>query len=259
AGMRGLVADARGEIIDKPIKSNFREGLSVLEYFLSTHGARQGLADTALRTADSGYLTRRLVDVSQDVIVKEHDCGTKEGKDIYVLTLEGEPNPSLLSRICAKTVADSSTGEIIIKSGKVIKSEHVNRLIKANIEMLTVRSVLNCKVEHGVCKMCYGEDMATGKLVEIGEAVGIIAAQSIGEPGTQLTMRTFHTGGVASTYIQKPIRVPVDGELIIPSTVLKKLKMTKKALNEERNKREKEGKEFFSKNIDHLTRRFMLQ
>ncbi len=259
AGMRGLVADARGEIIDKPIKSNFREGLSVLEYFLSTHGARQGLADTALRTADSGYLTRRLVDVSQDVIVREHDCGTKEGKDIYVLTLEGEPNPSLLSRICAKTVADSSTGEIIIKSGKVIKSEHVNRLIKTNIEMLTVRSVLNCKVEHGICKMCYGEDMATGKLVEIGEAVGIIAAQSIGEPGTQLTMRTFHTGGVASTYIQKPIRVPVDGELIIPSTVLKKLKMTKKALNEERNKREKEGKEFFSKNIDHLTHRFMLQ
>ncbi|MFH1584293.1 MAG: DNA-directed RNA polymerase subunit beta' [Actinomycetota bacterium] len=259
AGMRGLVADARGEIIDRPIKSNFREGLSVLEYFLSTHGARQGLADTALRTADSGYLTRRLVDVSQDVIVREHDCGTKEGKDIYVLTLEGEPNPSLLSRICAKTVADSSTGEIIIKSGKVIKSEHVNRLIKANIEMLTVRSVLNCKVEHGICKMCYGEDMATGKLVEIGEAVGIIAAQSIGEPGTQLTMRTFHTGGVASTYIQKPIRVPVDGELIIPSTVLKKLKMTKKALNEERNKREKEGKEFFSKNIDHLTHRFMLQ
>ena len=259
AGMRGLVADARGEIIDKPIKSNFREGLSVLEYFLSTHGARQGLADTALRTADSGYLTRRLVDVSQDVIVKEHNCGTKEGRDIYVLTLEGEPNPSLLGRICNKTVADPSTGEIIMKSMELVTQGHIKKLIESNVEMVNVRSVLNCKVEHGVCKMCYGEDLATGKLVEIGEAVGIIAAQSIGEPGTQLTMRTFHTGGVASTYIQKPIRAPVDGELIIPSTVLKKFKMTKKALKEERNKREKEGKEFFSKNIDHLTRRFMLQ
>ena len=259
AGMRGLVADARGEIIDKPIKSNFREGLSVLEYFLSTHGARQGLADTALRTADSGYLTRRLVDVSQDVIVREHDCGTKEGRDIYVLTLEGEPNPSLLGRICAKSVADPSTGEIIIESGEGITLEHINKLIRLNVEIVTVRSVLKCRVEHGVCQMCYGEDMATGKLVEIGEAVGIIAAQSIGEPGTQLTMRTFHTGGVASTYIQKPIRSPVNGSLIIPRDVLKKLKMTKKDLKEERNKRDKEDKEFFSKNIDHLTKIFMLQ
>ena len=165
----------------------------------------------------------------------------------------------MLGRICAGTVVDSSTGEIIIKSGEFITLEHINKLIRLNVKIVTVRSVLNCKVEHGVCKMCYGDDMATGKLVEIGEAVGIIAAQSIGEPGTQLTMRTFHTGGVASTYIQKPIRAPVDGNLIIPPGVLKKLKMTKKALKEERNKRDKEGKEFFSKNIDHLTEILMLR
>jgi DNA-directed RNA polymerase subunit beta' len=259
AGMRGLVADAKGEIIDKPIKSNFREGLSVLEYFLSTHGARQGLADTALRTADSGYLTRRLVDVAQDVIVREHDCGTKDGIDVYVLTLEGEPNPSLLGRICTKTVADPSTGEIIMESGELVTQDHIKKLIESNVEMVNVRSVLNCKVEHGVCRMCYGEDLATGKLVEIGEAVGIIAAQSIGEPGTQLTMRTFHTGGVASTYIQKPIRAPVDGKLIIPRDVLKKLEITKKELGSEQTKRDEEGKEFFSRNIDHLSARLKLQ
>ena len=255
AGMRGLVADAKGEIIDKPIKSNFREGLSVLEYFLSTHGARQGLADTALRTADSGYLTRRLVDVAQDVIVREHDCGAKDGIDVYVLTLEGEPNPSLLGRICTKTVADPSTGEIIMESRELVTQDHIKRLIESNVEMVNVRSVLNCKVEHGVCRMCYGEDLATGKLVEIGEAVGIIAAQSIGEPGTQLTMRTFHTGGVASTYIQKPIRAPVDGKLIIPKGVLSRLEMTKRDLKSKRAKEE----EFFSKNIDHLSARLMLQ
>ena len=260
AGMRGLVADARGEIIDRPIKSNFREGLSVLEYFLSTHGARQGLADTALRTADSGYLTRRLVDVAQDVIVRDHDCGTKDGRDIYVLTLEGAPNPSLFGRICVKTVYEpkkkKKRRKIIIESGELITHEHINKLITFNIEMVKVRSVLNCRVKHGVCRMCYGEDLATGKLVEIGEAVGIIAAQSIGEPGTQLTMRTFHTGGVASTYIQKPIRSPVDGNLIIPPDVLKRLKITKKALKSER---EKEGQEFFSKDIDNISARLMLQ
>ncbi len=197
AGMRGLVANPKGDIIDRPIKSNFREGLTVLEYFISTHGARKGLADTALRTADSGYLTRRLVDVSQDVIVREYDCGTDKGIPVSVLNEQGEPNSSLAARVALEPVADPRTGEILLDRNQEIDEEMVRRLARAKVERVMVRSVMTCEARHGVCCLCYGRMLATGKLVEIGEAVGIIAAQSIGEPGTQLTMRTFHTGGVA--------------------------------------------------------------
>ncbi len=201
AGMRGLMADPSGRIIDVPIKANFREGLTVLEYFISTHGARKGLADTALRTADSGYLTRRLVDVAQDVIVREEDCGTTEG--IYVEEIkEGtETIEDLLDRINGRValedVVHPKTEEIIVPALKEIDEEEGKAIISAGIEKVKIRSVLNCKTRYGVCKKCYGRNLATGRGVELGEAVGIIAAQSIGEPGTQLTMRTFHTGGVA--------------------------------------------------------------
>jgi len=197
AGMRGLVANPKGEIIDRPIKSNFREGLTVLEYFISTHGARKGLADTALRTADSGYLTRRLVDVSQDVIVREYNCKTDKGIPVKVLNAQGEPNASLAARVSLERVKHPRTGEVLLKKGDEIDLAMVEKLAKAGVEQVTVRSVLNCESRYGVCCLCYGGMLATGRLVEIGEAVGIIAAQSIGEPGTQLTMRTFHTGGVA--------------------------------------------------------------
>jgi DNA-directed RNA polymerase subunit beta' len=197
AGMRGLVANPKGDIIDRPIKSNFREGLTVLEYFISTHGARKGLADTALRTADSGYLTRRLVDVAQDVIVREFDCGTDKGIPVTVLNEQGEPNPSLAARIALEPVVDPRTGEVLVEKNGEIDEAMVKRLAKAKIDQVMVRSVMTCDSRYGVCVLCYGRMLATGKLVEIGEAVGIIAAQSIGEPGTQLTMRTFHTGGVA--------------------------------------------------------------
>ncbi len=227
AGMRGLVANARGDIIDSPIKSNFREGLTVLEYFISTHGARQGLADTALRTADSGYLTRRLVDVAQDTMVRVNDCGTEDGISLYVLTLEGEPNTNLIGRTCLKDVNNPNTKKNIIKSGEEITEKHLQKFIHANIESVEVRSVLACKAESGVCQKCYGRDLATGKMVEIGEAVGIIAAQSIGEPGTQLTMRTFHTGGVASTVIQRSIKSPVNGKLIFRKELLSELNLKK--------------------------------
>ncbi len=206
AGMRGLVANPKGEIIPRPIKANFREGLSVLEYFISTHGARKGLADTALRTADSGYLTRRLVDVSQDVIIREDDCGTERGlakvigvrlddgrvvKDEYVET-------SAYARNLAVDVEHPETGDMLARGGDDIGDVLINKLIAAGIQDVKVRSVLTCDAKTGTCAKCYGRSLATGKLVDIGEAVGIIAAQSIGEPGTQLTMRTFHTGGVAS-------------------------------------------------------------
>jgi len=197
AGMRGLVANPKGEIIDRPIKSNFREGLTVLEYFISTHGARKGLADTALRTADSGYLTRRLVDVSQEVIVREHDCGTDKGIPVKVLTPQGELNTSLAARVTLKRVSHPRTKEVLISKNEEIDLEMVERLSKLGIEEVMVRSVMTCESRYGVCSRCYGTMLATRRLVEIGEAVGIIAAQSIGEPGTQLTMRTFHTGGVA--------------------------------------------------------------
>ena len=204
AGMRGLVANPKGEIMPRPIKSNYREGLSVLEYFIATHGARKGLADTALRTADSGYLTRRLVDVSQDVIVREEDCGTERGLTTTIAVPDstgalrrGDKVPtSVFSRTLAEDVAID--GEVIGRAGDDVGDVLLDRLIESGVTELKVRSVLTCESRVGTCAKCYGRSLATGKLVDIGEAVGIIAAQSIGEPGTQLTMRTFHTGGVAS-------------------------------------------------------------
>ncbi|GIO44830.1 MULTISPECIES: DNA-directed RNA polymerase subunit beta' [Paenibacillus] len=200
-GMRGLMANPSGRIIELPIKSNFREGLTVLEYFLSTHGARKGLADTALRTADSGYLTRRLVDVAQDVIVREEDCGTDKGFTVSVIQDGKEVIEDLYDRIEGRysfeTIKHPQTGEIIIHRNELIDSDKAHEIVDAGVAKLQIRSVLSCRARHGVCKKCYGRNLATGKHVEIGEAVGIIAAQSIGEPGTQLTMRTFHTGGVA--------------------------------------------------------------
>lgn len=200
-GMRGLMANPSGRIIELPIKSNFREGLTVLEYFISTHGARKGLADTALRTADSGYLTRRLVDVAQDVIVREDDCGTDKGFAVSKIQDGKEVIEDLYDRIegryAFETIRHPKTGEVIVKKSELIDSGKADAIIDAGIEKLQIRSVLSCRARHGVCKICYGRNLATGKHVEIGEAVGIIAAQSIGEPGTQLTMRTFHTGGVA--------------------------------------------------------------
>ncbi|WP_442956007.1 DNA-directed RNA polymerase subunit beta' [Paenibacillus sp. MMO-58] len=200
-GMRGLMANPSGRIIELPIKSNFREGLTVLEYFISTHGARKGLADTALRTADSGYLTRRLVDVAQDVIVREDDCGTDKGFTVSKIQDGKEVIEDLYDRIEGRysfeTIRHPKTGEVIVKKSELIDSGKADAIIDAGIEKLQIRSVLSCRARHGVCKVCYGRNLATGKHVEIGEAVGIIAAQSIGEPGTQLTMRTFHTGGVA--------------------------------------------------------------
>jgi DNA-directed RNA polymerase subunit beta' len=201
AGMRGLMADPSGRIIDLPIKANFREGLTVLEYFISTHGARKGLADTALRTADSGYLTRRLVDVSQDVIVRETDCGTTEGITVKAIKDGSEVIEPLKERIegrfALEDVTDPATGEVIVHADEMITDDMANRIVKAGIEEVKIRSVLTCRTRHGVCVKCYGKNLATGHIVNVGEAVGIIAAQSIGEPGTQLTMRTFHTGGVA--------------------------------------------------------------
>ncbi|MEK0317541.1 DNA-directed RNA polymerase subunit beta' [Cohnella sp. 56] len=200
-GMRGLMATPSGRIFELPIKSNFREGLTVLEYFISTHGARKGLADTALRTADSGYLTRRLVDVAQDVIVREEDCGTDKGIVVSRIEDGKEVIEELFDRIegryAFETIRHPETGEIIVGRNDLIDTPKAEELIRAGIQKLQIRSVLSCRARHGVCKMCYGRNLATGKKVEIGEAVGIIAAQSIGEPGTQLTMRTFHTGGVA--------------------------------------------------------------
>ena len=206
AAMRGLVANPKGDIIPRPIKSNFREGLSVLEYFISTHGARKGLADTALRTADSGYLTRRLVDVSQDVIIREDDCGTERGMP-KVIGVRGEDGvvrmdlnaeTSAYARNAAVDVLHPETNAVLVGAGEDLGDVQIEALIAAGIEQVKVRSVLTCDAKTGTCAKCYGRSLATGKLVDIGEAVGIIAAQSIGEPGTQLTMRTFHTGGVAS-------------------------------------------------------------
>ena len=203
AGMRGLVANPKGEIIPRPIKSNFREGLSVLEYFISTHGARKGLADTALRTADSGYLTRRLVDVAQEVIVREEDCGTDRSIPAIVnvrrpdgtITKHAHVDTSLFGRVLAEDV--KVDGKKVAKAGEQLTDETAQVVIDSGVLQVRVRSVNSCEAEVGVCAACYGRSLASGRLVDIGEAVGIIAAQSIGEPGTQLTMRTFHTGGVA--------------------------------------------------------------
>ena len=201
AGMRGLMANASGKTVEIPVKSNFREGLSVMEYFISSHGARKGLSDTALRTADSGYLTRRLVDVSQDVIVRDYDCGTTETSTIVAIKEGNEVIEEIYDRIVGRYTIDPivnpTTGEVIVEADSMILEEQAEKIVAAGIEEVEIRTVLNCKTRHGVCSKCYGRNLATGKEVNIGEAIGIIAAQSIGEPGTQLTMRTFHTGGVA--------------------------------------------------------------
>ena len=201
SGMRGLMADTQGKTLEIPIKSNFREGLSVLEYFVSSHGGRKGLADTAIRTADSGYLTRRLVDVSQDTIVREVDCGTRKGVEVTDIMDGTEVIESLAERITGRytiePIVHPETGEVLVEADTMISDQDAERITKAGIRKVKIRSVLTCHSEYGVCSKCYGANLATGDDVNVGEAVGIIAAQSIGEPGTQLTMRTFHTGGVA--------------------------------------------------------------
>ncbi|MGQ4807753.1 DNA-directed RNA polymerase subunit beta' [Candidatus Entotheonellaceae bacterium PAL068K] len=209
AGMRGLMAKPSGEIMETPITANFREGLSVLQYFISTHGARKGLADTALKTANSGYLTRRLVDVAQDIIVRSQDCGTINGTTATALVQSGEIIESLgeriLGRVAAKKVVDPYSDEVLVARNALIDEEAVKRVENAGIEHLEIRSVLTCELESGICAMCYGRNLATGALAEIGDAVGVVAAQSIGEPGTQLTMRTFHIGGTASRQVEQSI------------------------------------------------------
>ncbi len=202
AGMRGLMAKPSGEIIETPITANFREGLTVLQYFISTHGARKGLADTALKTANSGYLTRRLVDVSQDNIITEEDCGAMDGIVVSTLVESGETiepiEERILGRVALEDIIDPFTGELIVKANEEIQESHSGKIGNAHIESVKIRSVLTCKAKTGVCVKCYGRDLARGHLVNIGEAIGVMAAQSIGEPGTQLTMRTFHVGGTAS-------------------------------------------------------------
>jgi DNA-directed RNA polymerase subunit beta' len=200
AGMRGLMADPSGRIIPLPIRSNFREGLSALEYFISTHGARKGLADTALRTADAGYLTRRLVDVAQDVITNDKDCETPEG--IVISTTDDIAGQAMASRIfgrlAAERVVDPETGEVYAERDDALDNDRVRKIVASGVNSVKIRSPLTCELDHGICINCYGMDLGRGKMVDVGAAVGIVAAQSIGEPGTQLTLRTFHTGGVAA-------------------------------------------------------------
>ncbi|MCZ6863968.1 MAG: DNA-directed RNA polymerase subunit beta' [Alphaproteobacteria bacterium] len=220
AGMRGLMAKPSGEIIETPIISNFKEGLSVLEYFNSTHGARKGLADTALKTANSGYLTRRLVDVAQDCIIIENNCGSKDGLTVRAVVEGGEIISSLGERILGRTIAadipDPISGKALMKAGKLLNEEEVEIIENAAVESVLVRSVLTCKSKVGVCGACYGRDLARGTPVNIGEAVGVIAAQSIGEPGTQLTMRTFHVGGAAQRGAeQSSVEAAIDGTVVI--------------------------------------------
>ena len=223
AGMRGLMADPKGKILPLPIRSSFREGLSVLEYFISTHGARKGLADTALRTADSGYLTRRIIDVAQDVIANDDDCGTLDGVWIDGETMDrllGSLAEHILGRMAAAPVADPNTGEIIVDRNEEIDEDKAATIQDAGINRVFVRSPLTCQAPHGMCRFCYGRSLARGRLVEAGEAIGIIAAQSIGEPGTQLTMRTFHTGGVAGVDITSGLpRVEEIFEARVPKLV----------------------------------------
>jgi DNA-directed RNA polymerase subunit beta' len=207
AGMRGLMAKPSGEIIETPITANFREGLTVLEYFISTHGARKGLADTALKTADSGYMTRRLVDVAQDVIISIEDCDTVNGILISAI-IEGDEvvvplSERIIGRVALDNIVDVITDTVLVEAGSEITEEKARRIEEAGIEKIRIRSVLTCEAKHGVCAKCYGRDLATGRLVDLGTAVGIIAAQSIGEPGTQLTMRTFHIGGTASRIVEQ--------------------------------------------------------
>ncbi|MGB7259342.1 MAG: DNA-directed RNA polymerase subunit beta', partial [Pseudolabrys sp.] len=217
AGMRGLMAKPSGEIIESPIISNFKEGLSVLEYFNSTHGARKGLADTALKTANSGYLTRRLVDVAQDCIITSEDCGTKGGIKVRAIIDAGTVVASLAIRILGRTTAedvkDPATNKVIVKRGTLLTEPEVEAITNAGVQEMKIRSVLTCESTNGVCGACYGRDLARGTPVNMGEAVGVIAAQSIGEPGTQLTMRTFHIGGAAQISEQSFIESNFDGKI----------------------------------------------
>ncbi|HKD47121.1 MAG TPA: hypothetical protein VKB67_05510, partial [Rhizomicrobium sp.] len=219
AGMRGLMARPDGSIIETPILSNFKEGLTVLEYFNSTHGARKGLADTALKTANSGYLTRRLVDVANDCIITAEDCGTKKGVTVQAEIDGGQVVSSLTERILGRTAAEDvkhpDSGDVIIKRGKEITEDLAEKIESAHIQKVRVRSVLTCELPEGVCGKCYGRDLARGTPVNIGEAVGVIAAQSIGEPGTQLTMRTFHIGGAAQVAGQSKVEASYDGKIRI--------------------------------------------
>ena len=207
AGMRGLIAKPNQEIIKRPIISNFKEGLSVIEYFNSTHGARKGLTDTALKTANSGYLTRRLVDVAQDVVIVEKDCGVKDGMRLSAIVDGGEVLTPLtertLGRVTLNNVVDEKTEKCLIKANTLIKEKDLDIIEKHSIDQVVVRSPLTCQSEGGICQTCYGRDLARGHLIHMGEAVGVIAAQSIGEPGTQLTMRTFHIGGAAQKGTEK--------------------------------------------------------
>jgi len=218
AGMRGLMAKPSGEIIETPITANFREGLTVLQYFISTHGARKGLADTALKTANAGYLTRRLVDVSQDVVIAEKDCGTLDGIEVESLMEGGEIIESMkeriLGRVALEDIRDPFTGEVIVKGNEEIDESLAERIEDVGIDRVKIRSVLTCKSKQGVCALCYGRDLARGRIVNVGEAIGIIAGQSIGEPGTQLTMRTFHIGGTASRRAeQTTLENRIDGKV----------------------------------------------
>jgi len=219
AGMRGLMAKPDGSIIETPITANFREGMNVLQYFISTHGARKGLADTALKTANSGYLTRRMVDVTQDLVINEDDCGTKEGLVMRPLIQGGETIERLAERILGRTVAEDviyqETGEILYPAGTLLDEASVEHIEAMGIDEVKVRSPLTCETRFGLCAKCYGRDLGRGHLVNVGEAVGIIAAQSIGEPGTQLTMRTFHIGGAASRQAAaSQIETKVNGKVI---------------------------------------------
>ncbi len=219
AGMRGLMARPDGSIIETPILSNFKEGLTVLEYFNSTHGARKGLADTALKTANSGYLTRRLVDVANDCIITAEDCGTKRGVTVQAEIDGGQVVSSLSERILGRTTAEDvkhpETGEILLKRNKEVTEDLAEKIDKSQVQKVRVRSVLTCELGEGVCGKCYGRDLARGTSVNIGEAVGVIAAQSIGEPGTQLTMRTFHIGGAAQVAGSSKIEASYDGKVKI--------------------------------------------
>jgi DNA-directed RNA polymerase subunit beta' len=218
AGMRGLMAKPSGEIIETPITANFREGLTVLQYFISTHGARKGLADTALKTANAGYLTRRLVDVAQDVVIRENDCGTLDGIEVESLVEGGEIIESMkeriLGRVALEEIRDPFSNEVVAKGNEEIDETLADRIEDIGIDKVKIRSVLTCKSKQGVCALCYGRDLARGRLVGVGEAIGIIAAQSIGEPGTQLTMRTFHIGGTASRRAeQTTLECRIDGKV----------------------------------------------
>src|SRR6202020_37434 len=215
----GVMAKPCGEIIEQPIIANFKEGLSVLEYFNSTHGARKGLADTALKTANSGYLTRRLVDVAQDCIITADDCGTKLGIKMRAIIDSGTVVASLASRILGRTngedLRDPATNKLVLKRGTLMEEIHVDAIQQAGIQEVKIRSALTCELVNGICGKCYGRDLARGTPVNHGEAVGVIAAQSIGEPGTQLTMRTFHIGGAAQINEQSFIESNFDGKIVI--------------------------------------------